>query len=171
MHCGCFFCAYAFAYVKLCQSCWPHGTYVSAAVCWGTLRLQYILNTPDQSILYLECTFATSHVPVLMLTCTHMHNQLPPFFFVKVGHAAIQVSLVAGQEGEGVGALIHTCLPKDAPLLTHYWGGELVCQSCRKLNWVWQVGSSRASENAYEWFLCPTEASAVAVFFLSILFN
>lgn len=142
---------YVIANVKLCQSSWPYGTHGSAAVCWGTSRLQYMVNTPDWSILYLECMFTTSHVPVLMLTCTHRPTYTISFFFsfLKVGHTAIGLSLVVGQEGEGVGALKHTCLSKDAPLLTDHWGGELVCQSCRKLNWLWQVESSRASENAF----------------------
>lgn len=146
---------YMIANVKVCQSSWPYGTHGSAAVCRGTSRLQYMVNTPDWSILYLECTFTTSHVPVLMLTCTHTPTYTISLFFfsLKVGHTAIGLSLVVGQEGEGVGALKHTCLSKDAPLLTDHWGGELVCQSCRKLNWLWQVESSRASEHAFELFL------------------
>lgn len=78
-----------------------------------------MVNTPDWSILYLECMFTTSHVPVLMLTCTHRPTYTIFFFFsssfLKVGHTAIGLSLVVGQEGEGVGALKHMSLQRCAP--------------------------------------------------------
>lgn len=62
-----------------------------------------------------------------------------------------------GVEGdEGVGALIHTCLPKDAPSLTRHGEGELACQSCGKLNWPWQVQSLSVCANT-----CMNDFSAM----------
>lgn len=105
------------ANVKLCQSSWPYGTHGSAAVCWGTSRLQYMVNTPDWSILYLECMFTTSHVPVLMLTCTHRPTYtISFFFFLKSRSHSNRTIVSSGTRGRrGGGTHTHMPLQRCAP--------------------------------------------------------
>lgn len=85
----------------------------------------------------------------------HTHTYAQSHFYV--GHIAIGGgSLAEGQRGDGddgVGALIHTCLPKDATAMQRE---RLPRQSCGNTNRPWKVGSLSVSANVFLSDFCAT---------------